>query len=123
VGQESNAITVASFIAAQRTDHGVPHAVACRALEMPESTFDKWRDKAPTATELRRADIDARVKPSFDDSGGTYGSPRVLDDLLDDGVRVTKKTVEASLVRQDLQGRRPKGRKKGCEARLLCKEA
>ena len=80
---------------------------------MPESTFYKWRDKAPTVTELRRADIDARVKKSFDDSGGTYGSPRVLDDLLDDGVRVTKKTVEASMVRQDLQGRKPKGRKKG----------
>ncbi len=106
-------MTVASFVAAQRADHGVPHATACRALEMPESTFYKWRDKQPTVTELRRADIDARVKASFDDSGGTYGSPRVLDDLLDDGVRVTKKTVEASMVRQGLQGRKPKGRKKG----------
>lgn len=106
-------MTVASFIAAQRTVHGVPHAVVCRALEVPESTFYKWRDKAPTATELRRADIDARVKKSFDDSEGTYGSPRVLDDLLDDGVRVTKKTVEASMVRQGLWGRKPKGRKKG----------
>jgi hypothetical protein len=96
---------VASFVAAQRTVHGVPHATACRALEMPESTFYKWRDKAPTVTELRRADIDARVKKSFGDSG--------LDDLLDDGVRVTKKTVEASMVRQALQGRKPKGRKKG----------
>ena len=106
-------MTVASFVAAQRTDHRVPHAVACRALGMPESTFYKWRDKAPTVTELRRADIDARVKSSFDDSGGTYGSPRVLDDLLEDGVRVTKKTVAASMVRQGLQGRKPKGRKKG----------
>ena len=105
-------MTVASFIAAQRTGHGVPHAVACRVLGMPESTFYKWRDKAPTATELRRADIDVRVKKSFDDSGGTYGSPRVLDDLLDDGVRVTKKTVEASMVRQGLYGRKPK-RSKG----------
>ncbi len=106
-------MTVASFIATQRTEHRIPHAVACRVLGMPESTFYKWRDKAPTATELRRADIDARVKKSFDDSEGTYGSPRVLDDLLDDGVRVTKKTVEASMVRQGFYGRKPKGRKKG----------
>ncbi len=104
-------MTVASFIAAQRTDHGVSHAAACRALGMAESTFYKWRDKPPTPTELRRADIDARVKKSFDDSEGTYGSPRVLDDLLDDGVRVTKKTVEASMVRQGLYGRKPKRRK------------
>ncbi len=32
-------MTVASFVATQRTDHGVPHAVSCRALEMPEATF------------------------------------------------------------------------------------
>ena len=105
-------MTVALFIAAQRTDHGVPHAAACRALGMPESTFYKWRDKEPTPTELHRADIDARVKKSFDDSGGTYGSPRVLDDLRDAGVRVTHKTVEASMVRQGLYGRKPK-RSKG----------
>jgi putative transposase len=50
-------MTVPSFIATQRTVHGVPHAAACRALDVPGSTFYKWRDKAPTATELRRADI------------------------------------------------------------------
>lgn len=104
-------MTVASFVAAQRTDHGVPHAAACRALGFPQSTFYKWLDKPPTPTELRRADIDVKVKQSFDDSEGTYGSPRVLADLLDDGIRVTKKTVEVSMVRQGLQGRAPKRRK------------
>ena len=106
-------MTVASFIAAQRTDHGVAHAAACRALGVPESTFYKWRDRAPTPTELRRVDIDTKVKQSFDASEGTYGSPRVLADLRDVGVRVTKKTVEASMARQGLQGRVPKGRSKG----------
>jgi transposase InsO family protein len=106
-------MTVASFIATQRTDHQIPHAVACRALNVPESTFYKWLDKPSTATELRRADIDAKVKKSFDDSGGTYGSPRVLADLLDDGMTVTKKTVEASMVRQGFWGREPKRHKKG----------
>ena len=106
-------MTVALFIAAQRTDHGVPHVVACRSLGVPESTFYKWRNKPPTPTELRRAGIDAKVKQSFDDSEGTYGAPRVLADLVDAGVRVSKKMVEASMVRQGLQGRAPKGRSKG----------
>jgi hypothetical protein len=74
-------------------------------------------DKPPTATELRRADIDARVKESFDASGGMYGSPRVLADLVDDGVTVTKKTVEVSMVRQGFWGRRPQGYKKGLTRR------
>lgn len=106
-------MTVASFIAAQRTDHGVAHAAGCRALGVPQSTFYKWRNKPPTPTELRRAAIDVEVKGFFDDSGGTYGSPRILADLLDVGVRVSKKTVEASMARQGLQGRVPKGRRKG----------
>lgn len=34
-------MTVASFIAIQRTDHGVPHVLSCRALGVPSSTFYK----------------------------------------------------------------------------------
>jgi len=81
-------MTVASFIAAQRTDHGVPHATSCRALEVPESTFYKWLDRPPTPRQVRRSDLDEAVKESFDDSGGTpgtYGSPRVFQDLIEDG--------------------------------------
>ncbi len=37
-------MTVPSFIASQRTDHGVPHALSCRALQVSESWFYTWRD-------------------------------------------------------------------------------
>jgi putative transposase len=56
-----------------------------------------------------------RVKASFDDSGGTpgtYGSPRVWEDLVDAGWRVSKKTVAASMARQGLQGRSPKRKRR-----------
>jgi transposase InsO family protein len=104
---------VASFIAAQRTDHGVPHALACRALEVPASTFYKWRNRPPTPTQQRRDELDAKVKYFFDASDGTYGSPRVLADLRDAGEKVSKKTVEASMARQGLQGRPPAKTRKG----------
>ena len=45
-------------------------------------------DREPTAREQRRAALDAAVKASFDDSGGTpgtYGSPRVWEDLVEAG--------------------------------------
>ena len=108
-------MTVASFIASQRTDLGVPHAVSCRALDVPESTFYKWRDRPPTPRQARRAELDAAVKASFDDSGGTpgtYGSPRVREDLVADGWRVSKKAVAASMARQGLQGRCPKRKRR-----------
>lgn len=98
-------MTVAGFIAAQRTEHGVAHTVACRALEVSGSWFYKWHDRPPTARQQRRDHVDTEVKRFFEASGGTYGSPRVLVDLREAGERVGKKTVEASMARQGLVAR------------------
>src|SRR5436309_11566277 len=108
-------MTVASFIASQRTDHGVPHAFTCRWLGLSESWFYKWHDRPPTGRQQRRAALDAAVRASFDDSGGTpgtYGSPRVFEDLVAAGWPVSKKTVAASMARQGLQGRSPKRKRR-----------
>lgn len=104
-------MTVAGFIASQRTDFGVPHAVACRALDISESWFYKWHDRPPTDQDRRRAELDAAVKRFFDASGGTYGSPRIFDDLVDAGWSVSVNSVAASMVRQGLVAR-PKRRRK-----------
>jgi transposase InsO family protein len=115
VGKGGDAVTVASFVAAQRTEQGVPHALSCRALEVPESWFYKWKDRPPTRRQVRRAALDAAVKASFDDSGGTpgtYGSPRVWADLVAAGWKVSKKSVAASMARQGLRGRCPKRKRR-----------
>jgi len=56
---------------------------------------------------------------TFDNSDRTYGSPSGVADLLDGGIRVSKKTVEASMVRQGLQGRKPKRRRCGRRRRTF----
>jgi putative transposase len=101
-------MSVASHIAVQRTEHGVPHAVACRALGVSESWFYKWHRRPATPRAQRRARLDAAVRASFEESGGnpcTYGSPRVHADLLEAGWKVSKKTVEASMASQGLMAR------------------
>ena len=98
-------MSVVSHIAAQRTDHGVPHAMSCRLLGVSESWFYKWRNRRPTATERRREELDLKVRIAFETSGRTYGSPRVHARLRADGEQVSKKTVAASMARQGLVAR------------------
>lgn len=87
---------MAALIAANRTDLGVPHALSCRVLGVSESWFSKWCWRPATLTELRRRDLDKAVLGAFVASDGTYGSPRVTDDLRDDGWAVSENTVAAS---------------------------
>jgi putative transposase len=104
-------VTVAGFVAAQRTEHAVPHAVTCRALGLSESWFYKWRDRQPTARQTRRDALDAAIRAAFDASGGTYGSPRITLDLHADGWQVSANTVAARMAQLGLAGRTPKRRR------------
>lgn len=102
---------VAEFIASQRTGFGVPHAIACRALEVSQSWFYKWINRKPTARDLRREQLDEQIRRLFTASGGTYGSPRITDDLHEAGWRVSQNTVAARMVELGLAGRAPKRRR------------
>jgi hypothetical protein len=104
-------VSLAAFIADQRTSHRVPHAVSCRALDVSESWFYKWHERPPTAREERRVLLDVAVAMSFEASGGSYGSPRVYDDLVEEGWQVSVNTVAESMARQGLVAR-PKKRRK-----------
>lgn len=104
-------MSLAVFIADQRTNHQVPHAVACRALDVSQSWFYKWVNRTPTATEQRRAELDAAVAAAFSDSRGLHGSPRIHEDLRAAGWQVSEKSVAASMARQGLVAR-PKKRRK-----------
>ena len=65
-------MSVASFVAAQRTEHGVPHALTCRALELSESWFYKWRERPLTPRQVRRRTLDAAVRRSFEEIGRAH---------------------------------------------------
>ena len=98
-------MSLTEHIAAQRTNHGVPHALVCRALGVAPLTFYARRSRPRSPQQRRRERLDAAVRACFEASGGTYGSPRVRAQLRRDGLVVSKKSVEASMARQGLQGR------------------
>nr|WP_307817062.1 IS3 family transposase [Micromonospora fiedleri] len=98
-------MSVAGFIASQRTEHSVPHAIACRALGVSESWFYKWRDRPPTPRDDRRARLAAAVQKVFDDSGGTYGSPRIGIELRESGWQVSDNTIAQLMAELGLAAR------------------
>ena len=101
-------MSVARFIADQRTLYRVPYAVCCAILGISVSWLYKWLDRPVTPRQRRRVGLDSEVLRMFKASRRTYGSPRIHADLLDAGWSVSVNTVADSMRRQGLQGRKPK---------------
>ena len=103
-------MSVARFIADQRTLYRVPHAVVCVLLGVSPAWFYKWLRRAGTAAPhtgagRRRALVDAAVAKAFRAARGVHGSPRLVDDLREQGWKVSEKTVAESMRRQGLVAR------------------
>ena len=103
---------MAALIAAQRDGHGVPCAVACRALGVSRSWLYKWRRGDGSARRARRERLKAEVRRLFEAHKGKRGSPMITADLHDLGWRVSKNTVAAVMAELGLAAR-PKKRRKG----------
>jgi putative transposase len=106
VGEGGDEVSVARFIADQRTNYRVPHPITCALLGVSLSWFYKWLHRTPTLTEQRRAELDAAVADAFDKARGLHGSPRLHADLREAGRQVSEKTVADSMRRQGLVARR-----------------
>ena len=99
-------MSVARFIADQRTTYRVPHTVTCALVGVSLSWFYKWLSRTPTPTEQRRSELDAAVREAFGKARGLHGSPRLHADLREAGWTVAEKTVADSMRRQGLVARR-----------------
>jgi transposase InsO family protein len=100
------------FISAHRATFGVKRL--CRVLAVSRSGFYRWTAGEP-ARRSRAAAEDAlagRITQVHADSGGTYGSPRVTDELRAHGVRINRKRVERIMRQRDLVGRHLRRRKR-----------
>ena len=71
-----------------------PITVQCEVLEVSRSGFYAWRVREPSETELRRAALTEKIQAVHQASRQTYGSPRVHAELLAQGQRCNRKTVE-----------------------------
>jgi transposase InsO family protein len=92
------------FIDAEKACY--PIRLLCRCLAVSRSGYYAWRGRAPNARAQEDARLRVKVATSHSASRRTYGSPRILRDLREEGHRVSRKRVARLMRELGLEGRR-----------------
>ena len=79
----------------------------CRVLVVPESSYYDWhhhgREIADARAE-RDAAVVTEIRRAHDDSTGTYGSPRIVDELRDAGMVISERKVASLMAENGIAG-------------------
>ena len=92
-----------AFIEEHRTTW--PVSVQCRVLKVTRSGYYAWRQRPPSATARRRAELTEAVRRVHDDSRQVYGSPRVHAELVAQGHPCSVNTVAKVMKDAGLQAK------------------
>ena len=95
------------FIDAEKASF--PITLLCRCLSVSRSGYYAWRIRPASSRAKEDARLRVEISASHTASRGTYGSPRVVRDLRDDGHLVSRKRIARLMRDLGLEGR-PKRR-------------
>ena len=90
------------FIEAEKADD--PIRLLCRCLEVSRSGYDAWRERPVSAHTEQDARLKVEIAASHSASRRTYGSPRIIHDLREEGHRVSRKRVARLMRELGLEG-------------------
>lgn len=94
------------FIAAEKVHHTL--SLLCRCLRVTRSGFYAWQQRPESARTQRDRQLKVLVRASFEASDHRYGSPRIHEDLREQGERVSRKRVIRLMQEDGLKARMPK---------------
>lgn len=77
----------------------------CKQLEVSRSGFYAWLKRAPSVHQRRDQSLARRIETHFEESAGTYGSPRIHALLRREGERVARKRVVRLMQQGHLRAR------------------
>ena len=75
-----------------------------KALKVSRSEYYTWLKSKPSVHEIRDQELLTMIEQIHDDSRGTYGSPRIFDDMKKQGVRTSKKRVARIMRSNGIKG-------------------
>jgi putative transposase len=81
-----------------------PVTVLCKVLGVSPSGYYAWLKRSPSARALANEALTERIKAIHEDSRRTYGSPRIVGELRDEGERVGKNRVARLMQEAGLEG-------------------
>jgi putative transposase len=77
----------------------------CKMLDVSRSGYYKWRTSPLSNRRKRHEELTKRIRYHYEDNDGLYGSPKITHLLLQEGWRVSEKTVGRIMREQGLRSR------------------
>lgn len=81
-----------------------PVSMMCRLLDVSTSGYYEWRKRPPSKRSQEDEVLIEKIRHYHRISDGTYGAPRILEDLQEEGVNVGQKRVARLMRAAGLQG-------------------
>ncbi len=85
-----------------------PVGILCRVLRVSRSGYYAWRDRKPSVRALEDERLRPKVVEAFKTGRGSYGSPRVLDELIEQGFEVGRRRIARLMRELGLRGVSPR---------------
>jgi putative transposase len=99
-----------AFIDAEKARY--PVTTLCKTLDVSESGYHAWKRRPPSKRATENACITAHIKASFQKSRETYGSPRLVGDLRDGGIKAGRHRIARLMREAGIRAKKPKRWKK-----------
>jgi putative transposase len=67
--------------------------ILCRVLKVSSNGYYAWRNRKPSRRDFEDEQLRPKVVEAFRIGRGTYGSPRVLVELVEQGLEVGRRRI------------------------------
>jgi HTH-like domain len=101
-GDRRGAVTAFQFVSAHQAIYGI--ASMCRVLAVSASGYYAWRQRPPSARVRADAELTTRIRAIHQYSRGTYGAPRIHQELMAADIHAACKRVARLMKAAGLKG-------------------